>query len=182
MIQDSQQRFLPGYEPMTLSSALAMTEQVRGALQVNMRGNADSIIAEYVGGDTTRIRLQEMRQLMALRDKHGSEIEPLIERLIEREVLQIDSGLASPNAAYHRTKRAIDRRNAPAVSAQQQRTILNNSGRIGSGLIVGLAGLGPALDDTLTPGECAEWARQLGATRARLERIIRLLKERAGNA
>jgi hypothetical protein len=175
MILDSQTRYLPGHEPMPVSAALAMTDRIRHLLQPHSRSNSDSIIAEYVGDGLTRKRLQELRQTYMLRGMYGSEID----LLIDREVALADRGLTATNTTYGRVKRAIDRMNAPEVSAQQQRKILNNSGQIGSGLIDGLQGLGPELDDTLSAGECAEWARQLSATRLKLEQVIRRLKERA---
>lgn len=175
MVLDSQSRYLPGHEPMRVSSALTMTERVRELLQPSARSNADSIIAEYVGDGLTRKRLQELRQTYLLRGMYG----PDVDLLIAREVELADRGLAATNTTYSRVRRAIDRMNAPEVSAMQQRKILNNSGRIGSGLIDGLQGLGPELDDSLEAGECAEWARQLSATRLKLEQVIRRLRERA---
>lgn len=174
MVLDSQTRYQPGWEPMRISSAWGMSDRVRELLRPSMRNNPDSVVAEYVGNGTTRKRIQEMRQIMALRGPYGEEID----RLIDREADLADRGLSATNTAYGRVKRAIDRMNAPEVSAQQQRKILNNSAQIGAGIIDGLSGLGPELDPSLTAGECAVYVQQLGAMRLKLEQVIRQLKER----
>jgi hypothetical protein len=174
MIFDSQTQYGPGHEPMRLSSAAAMVDRIKALTSPPARGNVDAIMAEYIGDEVTRKRIQHIRQTLVLKGLHG----PEIDALIDKEVNQSDLGIQSTDTTYARVHRAIDRLSAPPVSAAQQRKILNNSAQIGAGIIDGLSGLGPALDDTLTPGECAVYQRQLAAVRLKLEQVIRQLKER----
>jgi hypothetical protein len=173
MIMDSQHRYEPGALAMTLSDALLMTERAKWYTGPSARNNADATIGEYLGID--RHPIQALRQVMALRGQHGDDIDAVI----VKEVREVDRGVLSPGGAYGRIKKAIDRKNAPVVTVQQQRRILINSAQIGAGIIDGLTGLGPDLDPTLTARECAEHAKQLGAVRTKLEQVIRQLKERA---
>jgi hypothetical protein len=161
---------------MTVSAALEMTDRIKDALQPPGKSNVDSIIGEYTGFN--RKMIQELRQVRRSLGQHGDEIDAVI----HQNIRLIDAGLLKPSSAYDRVAKAIAYKEAPAPSAAVQRKIMNNSAQVGAGLIDGLRGLGPVLDDALSAGECAVWARQLAATRLELERVIRLLKGRAINA
>lgn len=172
MLLDQQKSASDKGKAMTLVDAKFMVDKVNDWVRPAMRDHADQTIAEYLGLDYYQIR--QVRYVCNWLDPDQL---PEIQALARQELALIAAGKASGSAAYERLKRANARLRAPAPVPSKQRTILNNSVDIATGLIDGLQSLGP-LADTLEPGECAEWARKLSAARLQLERTIKALKER----
>jgi hypothetical protein len=177
IVLDARKRYIEGALPIARTELLAMIEHIRSTIRIPGRSNEDSIFAEYEGL-IGRKAIQETRQVAALRGIGGE----AMDRMVQQELDRIDRDETKPSSAYDRLQKYLKRSQTPLVSEGQQRKILNNSASIGAGLIDGLRGLGPELADTLGSGECADWAKQLGALRAELERVIRQLKERAQDA
>lgn len=172
MIQDSTSG-APS-KPMNLVDAAAMSEKINRYLTPKRNDYADQTVAEYLG-----VHLKSMRDARYLSNWLEPGYPEVIQEMARREIADVAAGRVTPHGSYDRIKRALASLNAAtnAMPAPKQRSLLNNLVAQATGLVDGLQALGP-LADTLEPGECATWARQLGDTRRALERTIKALKER----